>query len=205
MEIAVDKVYVDKLAAKYGSTYLTQTKYKYPVGFEDYTLAPDYNGFAAIKDLAEFDKTNQFVGKFRTSATELATQTKYVTDYDAAVKKYEGLFAAYLTSTTNYTDSYITMLTEVWDDFIGVPRVVGKEADRAALVGAPVSPKAPAAIDAKYKIPAAADFACLGSPCSAVLPLADDNTKNFGVFGLKKLMPDMTSMLNPSSTQLMLN
>jgi len=198
MEHALDETEVTGLTAKYDTTYVSQSKYKYPTGYEDYYVAPTSNKWSAMGDLTAFDAANTYVGKFKTSATELATQTGYITTFNTAYSTYTTALTKYKTDLITYQGTYTTMLTEVWDDFIGVPRVEGKEADRAKLGTKPTAPTFPT-MNKLYAAPASADFVCLGKPCSADIPIAAANAKNFGVFGLKSTTADTGFDLNGSS------
>lgn len=75
------------------------------------------------------------------------------------------------------------MLVEIWDDFIGVPRTEDNMTAKATL-GTLGSKPSPPTFSADHTKPALEDFDCLGNMCSSILPIAEGNTKSFGVYGL---------------------
>ena len=75
-------------------------------------------------------------------------------------------------------------MIELWDDFIGVPRPEGQETRKASLGTLDtVAPEVPE-LDSDYSLPSADDFEGLGFPTISTVPLVEDNTKSFGIFGL---------------------
>jgi hypothetical protein len=140
-----------------------------------------------IPDLTVYDLTSEvFIGTFRGETLSESYDNQYILieEYGDALDTYYEELAAYQDGLLTYQEDYLGIMIELWDDFIGVPRVEGQENVMSTLdAELPVAP-VPPTISVEYSDPEPADFECLGNPCKASVPIAEDNVKSFGVFGL---------------------
>ena len=107
-----------------------------------------------------------------------------IEDFYSAITQYNIDLNDYKDNLLAFQESYIDLMIELWDDFIGVPRPEGQETRKASLGTLDtVAPEFPE-LDSDYLSPSADDFEGLGFPTISTVPLAEANTKSFGIFGL---------------------
>jgi len=89
------------------------------------------------------------------------TQISMLEQFDIDIEDYIDNIYDYQDGLLTYQNTYLDVMVELWDDYIGVPRVEGAETVKAELGTLPTAPDAPT-LDDEYADVTPSDFECLG-------------------------------------------